>query len=245
MTETIKYPFNNFFREENEKRQIYIHHTGGGNAKGAIDFWNNRLKGKGTRGTCDVIDRDGTIYEAFDSKYWAHHLGQVENFSTRISTSKLHRISIGIEVVSWGQLEFDGEKYWSWTGKEVSASEVVCFEDGFRGEHYFQDFTDAQYNALFERLNFLCDKHNIPKRDYSYGFGHLSELPLLGHSGIFAHSMVTFRKFDCPPFPKLIALLKSFANPESIPIVEAKEPEIVNESNQTDAITPDNIADTP
>ena len=208
MTKIVQYPFKNFYREETKKRQIYIHHTAGGGAKEAINFWNNRNNGRGTIGTADVIDRDGTIYEAFDSKFWAFHLGQVENFPTRISSSELHKKSIGIEMVSFGQLKFDGEKYWSWTGKEVDASEVVCFEDGFRGEHYFQDFTEAQYTALFERLNYFCDLYDIPKIDYSHGFGYISELPLLGKPGIFSHSMVTFRKLDCPPFPKLIQLLK-------------------------------------
>lgn len=233
MTKIIKYPAKNHFKEASEKNQIYIHYTAGGTAKGAIDFWNRRLDGKGTWCTCDVIERDGTIWEAFDSQFWGHHLGQVENFAHRKSTSELHKKSIGIEMVSWGHLKFDGEKYWSWTGQEVSADEVICFEDGYRGEHYFQDFTDQQYNALFERLNHFCDLYDIPKKDYSYGFGYLNEMPLLGIPGVYCHSMITQRKFDCPPFPKLIALLKAFAHPESIPIIEAREPELTVKQLET------------
>ncbi len=85
-----------YFAEEFPKKQIYLHHTVGGTAKSTFDWWN----GTPDRvGTAFIIDRDGTIYQVFDPKYWAFHLGLTT--SNNLITNKS---SIGIEIANWGAL---------------------------------------------------------------------------------------------------------------------------------------------
>ena len=54
------------------KDLIVLHFTAGPNAAGALRTWQNA---KIRIGTDYILDRDGTVYEIFDPKYTAWHLG--------------------------------------------------------------------------------------------------------------------------------------------------------------------------
>src|SRR3972149_4662478 len=91
-----------YYPKANQKTMIFWHHTAGTTAQGAIDWWNQTPVAVGT---AYLIDRDGTIFEVFDPKLWAYHLG-VKNDDDYIEKN-----SIGIEIVAAGQLylEKDGK----------------------------------------------------------------------------------------------------------------------------------------
>lgn len=82
--------FNNYVQKETKKRVIVIHGTAGGTANGAIQFM-KKYSGQNVS-VHYVIDRDGTIYQLFDDKYYAHHAGS--NFR------QLSKYSIGIQLVN-------------------------------------------------------------------------------------------------------------------------------------------------
>lgn len=232
MTQIKPYPFHNYYPEETPKSQIYLHYTAGYTAEGAINHWNTRLKGKGTVGTCDVIDRDGTIYQAFPHKYWAYHLGAVHEMPFMKNSTLLNKNSVGIEVVTLGLLKKIGEEYFNVDNQKVRPDTVIKLKENYRGFDYFHPLTEAQYTAIYERLNYYCEIYKIPKKDYSHGFGYLSEMAINGIPGIYCHSMVRFTKFDFPPLPKMIATLKALALEET-----PKQPTAPQEPTESQAST--------
>ena len=78
---------------EDEKRSVILHHTVSLNADSAWRWWNTTPERVGTQ---YIIDRDGTIIECFDPKFWAFHLGVVGDDNWHESHS------VAIEIVAAG-----------------------------------------------------------------------------------------------------------------------------------------------
>lgn len=126
-----------------------------------------------------VIARTGEIYEVFNPKYWAYHLGKGSVGGNKVNSSR----SIGIELSNYGPLTKKGDnletiysqlKYTDSNGDpKKSKKDVYCnisevdqytiVEDKFRGYKYFATFTDEQYTALSDLIDYLCDEFDIPK----------------------------------------------------------------------------------
>jgi N-acetyl-anhydromuramyl-L-alanine amidase AmpD len=71
-----------YFQEDSQKSQIYLHHTaGGGNAAAVSKFWNSN---DSKIATAFVIGERGTIVQCFSSRHWAWHLGiDSQDFATK------------------------------------------------------------------------------------------------------------------------------------------------------------------
>lgn len=126
-----------------------------------------------------VIARSGEIYELFDPVYWSYHLGKGSIGGNKVNSAR----SIGIELSNYGPLTKHGEtfetiysqlKYTDLSGVEKkSKKDVYCntsevdeytiVDDEFRGYKYFASFTDEQYIALSDLLDYLCKEFDIPK----------------------------------------------------------------------------------
>ena len=126
-----------------------------------------------------VIARSGEIYEVFDPKYWSYHLGTGSVGGNKVNSSR----SIGIELSNYGPLTKKGEnletiysqlEYTDSEGNpKKSKKDVYCntsevgeytiVDDGFRGYEYFASFTDEQYAALSDLIDYLCEEFDIPK----------------------------------------------------------------------------------
>ena len=151
-----------FYPATQVKKSIFLHHTAGTSASGAIDWWNQTPDHVGT---AYVLDRDGTIYEVFDPKSWGYHLG------VRGDDNWQEKHSIGIELVSAGQLykEKDGNFYFyplfpnKAAAKKIDPSEVVSFKDEWRGFNHYHKYTEEQVIATKELLKHLQKEHNIEK----------------------------------------------------------------------------------
>ena len=145
-----------YFREVCPKRNIVLHHTVSSTAQSAINWWNadpQRI------GTAFVLDKDGTIYQAFDPRYWAHHLGLKTSRNT-----ELNKCSIGIELVNEGPLmpHAGGGFRWNFgSGRpgNVYRGEVVEFM--WRGFDWWAAYTPEQYAALSELLGHLFQKFEL------------------------------------------------------------------------------------
>jgi len=71
--EVVNFPDDQFFHEEYPKKQIVLHHTISGNGvDGDIQTWEDDTS---IVGTAIIVDRAGTPWQLFSSKYWAWHLG--------------------------------------------------------------------------------------------------------------------------------------------------------------------------
>lgn len=210
MNEIIQVPFptNQYYQEEHAKKQVYLHHTASGDgADGDIRTWN----GDAVRvATCVIIERDGTIKQAFSSKYWAFHLGLQQAAFTKykVPYQSLDKISIAIEIDSWGFLTKRGDSYYSWAGTKVPLENVEILPHPFRGQQYFEKYTDAQIGAVKKLLIMWNEKYGIPL-DYRADMFDISLDALSGKSGVYSHTSVRADKIDIFNCPRMITMLKS------------------------------------
>jgi len=216
----VQYPLpdDQYFKEEIKKTQIYIHHTAGGaNAINVIEGWK---KDSVRIGTALVVAgkpsktskyKEGEIYQAFPSKYWAYHLGLKKDvFEKRgIVYTALDKVSVGIEICNWGQVTLTDKGWETYVGSTIPESEVVEYSTPFRGYRHYHKYTNAQLESTKNLLQFLCDKLNIPKTFAKEKFFDINEDALKGVSGIYTHINVRTDKNDCHPQPELIQMLES------------------------------------
>lgn len=208
-------PENQYHKKEFPKKQIVIHHTASGpSAKQNIDYWKSDPVAVAT---AFVIGKDGIIYQAFGSKYYAAHLGVTSamlhalgfaDYATRCD--KLHKESVGIELTSWGGLNKKNGKWRSYANAIVPDADVERYTPKFRGFSGFEKYSDAQITALRELLLYLCDKFEITSK-YHPDMWDVSKKALGGAPGIWTHTSyrIASDKQDCHPQPELVAMLKS------------------------------------
>lgn len=207
----VDFPEKDYFKEEFPKKQIVLHHTVSGNGvNGDITTWEDD---KSVVGTAIIVDRDGTPYQLFSSKYWAWHLG--------IGNKARDSQSIGIEIDNWGYLipgdgtikkfgtkniKTETGKYYTYYGNSVDVP-MQYYPNGFRGYQYYEKYTNEQIQTVGELILFWKKKYNIPVT-YHEDMWELSQKALSGESGVWTH--VSFRKdkSDCHPQLELIEMLK-------------------------------------
>jgi N-acetyl-anhydromuramyl-L-alanine amidase AmpD len=115
--------------------------------------------------TAYLVDLDGHIYEVFDPAHWACHLGVAAAHNPGYRQDKR---SIGIEIVNWGGLSFDGKQLNAWPNQYRSRycdlkekTRYVC--KPYRGIDYFAAFPEAQHSAVSRLTRQLCEQFSIPK----------------------------------------------------------------------------------
>lgn len=200
--------FTDYYKEVTQKKQIYLHHTAGsGKGDNVFATWERDKQGR--IGTCVVIGPDGTIFQGFKSEFWAYHLGlSADPFRVNcLPYQHLDKISIGIEIVNWGYLTKKGDKFYSYAGTEVPKEQVCTLDKPFKGQKYYQDYTDEQITATIELLNLWASKYNIDIK-YNEDIWNVTKRALKGENGVFTHNSVRSDKSDVYPNPKLIAALK-------------------------------------
>jgi len=218
--EIVPFPDDQYFHEIYSKTQICIHHTiSGDGVDGDISTWEDDPS---LVGTCIIIDRAGTPWQLFSSKYWAYHLGAGNHV--------LDRHSIGVELDNWGWLipgdgtvkQFGKKKngqpkmvqtelgrYYTYYGYP-EAVPLQHYPNKFRGYEYYEKYSDSQLKTVGELILFWHNKYGIPL-DYHEDMWDVSPKALDGTSGIWTHC--SYRpasdKTDCHPQPELIELLKA------------------------------------
>lgn len=183
----VNFPSKNYFTAMQRKTQIVLHHTAGGSAMSAINWWKTRNDGKGTIATPYVIERNGDIYQLFNSFQWAHHLGVA-------GKPNLDRFSIAIEIVCWGAITEND------IGGKVKENEVVDYgTNPFRGSRYFQCYTEAQLESVSLLLPILGTFAGIPLECTFQSLFTLSNDALSGKAGLYTHVSYRQDKSDCHP----------------------------------------------
>lgn len=188
------FPKQHYFSTMQRKTQIVLHHTAGGSAMSAINWWKTRNDGKGTVATPYVIERNGDIYQLFNAFQWAHHLGVA-------GKSNLDKQSIGIELVCFGALQLQNAQ-----GKEIIDYGI----QGYRGSRYFEKYTNAQMESLSLLLPILSTFAGIPIKKAPYkNLFEVSADALAGKPGLYTHAAYRPDKSDCHPQPELVEMLAS------------------------------------
>jgi N-acetyl-anhydromuramyl-L-alanine amidase AmpD len=110
-----------------------------------------------------VIGRNGTVYQLFNSKYWAYHLGR----GTIGGNTNGSKRSIAIELSNIGPLtRHDGELHNIYGSKYCTVAEKPFYtklDNAYRKYTYYSTFTEEQYDSLSKLISYLCSKHNIPR----------------------------------------------------------------------------------
>lgn len=212
------FPESQFIKEKTKKVQIYLHHTAG-NADPFATYrgWESNVE---RIATCVVIGgkptnsksawQDGEIAQGFSSQFWAYHLGLRESTFQRfgVKYKSLDKISIGVEICSWGQLTFKNGKFYNYVNRVVPENEVVKLDKPHRGHQFYHAITDAQIQSTKDLLLLWKDRFNIPLT-YNEDIWDITPRALKGESGVFTHNSVRLDKVDVSPQPKLIEMLKS------------------------------------
>jgi N-acetyl-anhydromuramyl-L-alanine amidase AmpD len=192
------------------KHAVFLHHTAGTTAQGAWSWWNQTPE---RIGTAYLIDRNGDIYECFDPRTWAFHLG------VKGDDDSQEKNSIGIEIVSAGRLLGDKNDTFFplWpnrAGSRVMKAEEIC-RLNFRQNKAYHAYTDEQVIALCQLLGKLkVDFPGIPfPKDFTEkAFEVNRDIINRDLKGVFPHSAVRADKDDIFPQPSLLlALTKLFS----------------------------------
>ncbi|MDZ7291762.1 MAG: N-acetylmuramoyl-L-alanine amidase [candidate division KSB1 bacterium] len=145
-----------------------------------------------------VIARDGNIYNLFDSRYWAYHLGP-----TAVGgNTAMSRSSVGVEISNIGPLVQQGQSLLTTTASDMycSLNESIYYRRvTYRGYGYYATFTDVQYTSLIILLRYLTARFNIPRRFLPLASRYETRNDIPTFRGIVSH--VNFRpdKFDIGP----------------------------------------------
>lgn len=194
-------PISQYYRTAYTKKQIVLHGTNSDSSpKEIVSYWHSNPE---KFGAAFLIDRDGTIFQTFESHYWIHHIGlRGENFLS------LDQHSIAIDLCNLGPLKQKDGLFYSHLNSLVDIDDVIDYGSNFRGSRYYQSYSSEQLQSLKELLLKLCNTHEIPKQIATESWD-ISLAALDGKPGIFTG--VNFRKdvTDCHPQKELIEMLIS------------------------------------
>lgn len=181
----------NYFQAVYPKRNIVLHHTVSSSARSALTWWKTTPE---RVATAFVIDKDGTIHQAFDPKYWAYHLGLKTNRNT-----ELNRCSIGIEIVNEGPIQqINGKPYWNFgpANRGSAYTGEIVETPKWRGFTQWAKYTDEQYEAVGNLIWYLLIKFKLPASIYT-GTDLNGIAPDI--ATIYSHRNVRLDKTDLSP----------------------------------------------
>ncbi|HWO89927.1 MAG TPA: N-acetylmuramoyl-L-alanine amidase [Gemmatimonadales bacterium] len=218
---SLRLPDDEYFAEPQAKNGIALHHTVCDKARTTLMLWrrDRTAGGKPKRvATAFVIDRDGTIFQAFDPACWAFQFGLSWARSDRIP---FERRFIGIEIASeGGLLEHDGRLYaYDRVAPhfEKSPDEALDCGTPYRGFRWFDRYEPAQLTALGGLVDELCARFSIPRVYPAQPFLYYGDA-LRSFNGVIGHAMVRSDKSDPAPDPDLWRTLERLAGLVPTPI---------------------------
>ena len=203
------FPEAQYYKQEQTKRIIVLHHTVSGvGVTGDTNWWQQTPERVATP---VILDREGTVHQIFSPKYWAHHLGikshMLRQMGSSVTNDRLNQISIGIEIDSWGGLIKKNGKFLTGAGTEIPACNVQEYPKGYRGFYAFEKYTTAQILSLRELLLQYSKDFGISLK-YQEEMWDYNAKALKGTWGVWSHTSYRPDKSDAHPQPELIQMLK-------------------------------------
>lgn len=189
---TLRLSSSRFLQQRFPKDLIVLHHTAGGSARSTFNWWESQAS---RIATAYIVERDGTIYEVFDPRDWAFHLG------IRGTNGSVDKRSIGIEMASEGGLlkHTDGRFYSFDQIKDSCRFDGGVYDHGakWRSYRHYAAYTAPQMASVTRLVDHLCDTFSIPRKTPK---DHLAfDKNLYGFTGIVGHHHVRADKTDLHP----------------------------------------------
>jgi N-acetyl-anhydromuramyl-L-alanine amidase AmpD len=178
-----------FVSTETKKDLIVLHFTAGGSAKSAFTSWSvtsSRIA------TAYILDTDGTVYEVFDPKFYAFHLGTK-------GTQAIDKRSIGIEIANFGPLKKKNGQLYSWPRDFNNPYNLKAIEANYRGFDYWAAYTDEQAAAIGPLVDMLCDRFGIPNVKPNKNYRLQYDIRYMGWKGVASHQNYRKDKTDVGP----------------------------------------------
>ena len=124
-----------------------------GKATSSIDDWNSSPQRIGAPW---LVDRDGTIFRAFDDSEWIAHLG-IKN-----TNNKYDRASVGIEIANEGLLKEANNQLYAFdvvsTNTKYTGKNFVL---PWRNGRFWAKLDEAQVDATIELTVDICSQFSI------------------------------------------------------------------------------------
>ena len=197
---TFQLPPSQYVGEETPKDLVVLHFTAGTSARSALQTW---MANDARIATAYVLDVDGTVYELFDPRFWAFHLG-IKGAAN--ANFRHDRRSVGIEIANAGPLKLSGDRLCWWPGEYTTECCKVADREryvkaSFRGFDHYVAYTEAQYGALGPLVAHLCERFSIPRRLPSIAKRTQADVTdyFKDFSGIASHQNFRSDKFDVGP----------------------------------------------
>ena len=121
-----------------------------------------------------------------------------------------------MEICNWGGLVEKNNLLYAWPAYEgdswqkkysVSKERAVFYEEGFKGFHWFEKYTDEEIEAIRKLILHHHEKDGLIL-DYNSEMWNISEKALSGNPGIWTHVSYRTNKSDAHPQPELIQMLR-------------------------------------
>lgn len=190
-----------YINDEYQKSRIVLHFTAG-HLRGDM---RTLMDPSSTVSVPYVIGRSGTIYQLFNPKYWAWHLGRG---AVGTNTNQSPR-TIAIELSNYGFLIKKGEELHTYYSSE-SNPDVYChisdksayleLETKYRDNSFYAAYTEEQYSSLIILLRYLTSVFNIDRSFLPWEQRFEASQEVLNFDGIVSH--VNYRrsgKWDIGP----------------------------------------------
>lgn len=183
-------------------KMVCLHHTASGpGVDGDVNWWKSDGQPVSTP---IVVGREGIAFQLYSSMRWAFNLGlQAANYK------QIEAMTIGVEIDTWGALNYNKGVFTSWTGAVVPKEDVCILESHHRGYRYFHKYTPAQIETVRLLLLHWNETYGIP---LDYKGSEIFELSQNARSGtrpgIYSHNSFRSDKTDIHPQPDMIAMLK-------------------------------------
>jgi hypothetical protein len=212
-----------FYKGPTPKKQIYIHHTAGATKSPAktIRGWNKRTDHVATH---YITNNLGDKEQLYADEAWANHLGLKSKVfkAYGYKYQNLNKVSLGIEMQSYGWCDLKNGKYITYYGNELSADRVGRPVDkngnyiSYKGHKYYEKYNSQNIAHVKDIVTGWMSKYGIPfVYDYDDLFPNsgqpISSKALSGAPGVYTHNSVRTDKSDVWPQKELIDMLKSIA----------------------------------
>ena len=219
-TITSGFPLNKIYYDgPTNKTQIYLHHTAGAtkSPKITVSMWNKRTDHVATH---YITNNLGDKEQLFKDEAWANHLGLPSSTFRKFGVryQPLDKISLGIEMQSYGYADLRNGKYITAYGNSIPANTVGTPIDKngrpttYKGHKYYQKYNSQHIANVKDILVGWMNKYGIPfKFDYDVLFTQ-NKIPFTGKPGIYTHNSVRTDKYDVWPQKELIDMLKSISS---------------------------------
>jgi hypothetical protein len=139
----------NYYKQKYSKTQIVVGHNGRKDMR-HFDSWLNRRNGNYKKTATYTIDKDGSVYQHYDPKFYSDFIGCEQD-----------KCNISITLVNPGWVKINEmNKYVDWLG-HIYSRELNVLDKSWRDYRFWVKYGKEQFTTLKHLIDYLCNEFNI------------------------------------------------------------------------------------